>query len=156
MVVETTRRLIDAVKPVRTRYTLEPMPHMHPYSPEDYVQMIADINRFGFAVHMDIVNMLNTPQLHFQNQAFITKCFDLLGRHTVSCHIKDQAFVQSNLTVHMPEAECGEGDVAISHYIKEAEKYDADMPMIIEHLKSEDAFLRAIAYVKQITAVPEK
>ena len=61
-IVLCVQKLIDSVNPQKTFYTLEPMPWMHPFSPEDYLKMIKDIDRSSFAVHMDMVNMINTPR----------------------------------------------------------------------------------------------
>ena len=55
------------------------------------------------------------------------------------------------LTFQLAEAPCGEGGFDIRTYIEEAEKVNPDMPMIIEHLRSEEAYLKAIAYIKQLT-----
>lgn len=57
-IVETTRAIIDAVKPTRTFYTLEPMPWMYPDSPENYLRLLKAIDRPAFGVHLDPVNMI--------------------------------------------------------------------------------------------------
>ncbi|MBQ3080281.1 MAG: sugar phosphate isomerase/epimerase, partial [Clostridia bacterium] len=44
-VVSLAQRIIDEVKPVKTSFTLEPMPWMYPDSPETYLKLIKDIDR---------------------------------------------------------------------------------------------------------------
>ncbi len=72
---------------------------MHPFSPKDYFQMIEDIERDRFAVHMDIVNMINTPEKYLFNKEFTDKAFEMLGKYIKSCHIKD--VVMQTSTVNM-------------------------------------------------------
>ena len=148
-IVEITREIIDAVNPVRTRYTLEPMPYMVPYSPENYLRLIKDVNRKGFGVHLDIVNMINTPEKYFFNADFTGKCFDLLGKDIVSCHVKDVHF-ERGLTFMLKETACGQGEFDIKNYFDTAEKLNPDMPMIIEHLWDEESYRKAVAYVLSI------
>ena len=42
-IIATTRRIIDAVQPQKTCYSLEPMPWMVPESPEQYLQLMQDM-----------------------------------------------------------------------------------------------------------------
>ena len=51
-IVETVRQIIDAVKPKRTFYTLEPMPWAPPDSPENYLELIKAVDRPAFAAHL--------------------------------------------------------------------------------------------------------
>ena len=149
-IITDIRELLDRVKPQKTAYTLEPMPWMHPDSPEDYLQMIRDVDRPGFAVHMDMVNMVCTPERYLFSADFTRRAFALLGPYVKSCHLKDVA-LSPKLTFQLAEVPCGEGGFDIAAYIREAEQVNPDMPMIIEHLRSEEAYLKAIAYIKQLT-----
>ena len=38
------------------------MPWMIPDSPDENLQLIKDVNRKAFAVHLDFVNMINSPK----------------------------------------------------------------------------------------------
>lgn len=69
-IIDITREIIDAVKPVKTKYSLEPTPYMVPYSPENYLKLLNDVNRSGFGVHLDAVNMINSPEKYFFNADF--------------------------------------------------------------------------------------
>ncbi len=62
LIVETTRTIIDGVKPKRTFYALEAMPWMYPDSPKSYLELIKAIDRKQFAVHLDPVNIVCSPQ----------------------------------------------------------------------------------------------
>lgn len=148
-IVETTQRIIDAAKPKNTKYTLEPMPHMLPDSPESYLQLYKDINRNGFGVHMDAVNMISSVERYFNNKEFVKRCFEMLGNLTASCHLKD-CILEHKLTVSILETECGNGGFDIKNYISEANKISADMPMIIEHLNDIEKYLKAVEYIKKL------
>ena len=60
-VVETTRKIIDAVKPKRSFFALEAMPWSFPDSTETYLQLLKAIDRSHFGVHLDPVNMITSP-----------------------------------------------------------------------------------------------
>ena len=53
LIVESVRAIIDAVKPVRTYYTLEPMPWIYPDSADSYLRLIRAVDRDRFGVHLD-------------------------------------------------------------------------------------------------------
>lgn len=143
------QEILDAVKPVRAKYTLETMPHALPDSPKSYLEFIKAIDRPSLGVHMDIVNMLVSPRVYYENRKLIQNTFDLLGDRILSCHVKD-AILTHDLTVCIRETEVGKGGVDLGLYIEQAEKYNPEMPMIIEHLENMDQYLRAIAYMKSL------
>lgn len=146
-IVTYVQAMLDQVKPVRTRYTLEPMPHMLPDSPVSYAELLRDIDRPGFGVHVDIVNMLVSPRTYFAHRRLITEMFQMLGPHIASCHIKD-AILSHGLTVSITETECGLGGLDLAYYIKEADRLNPDMPMIIEHLPDVEKYRQAITYIR--------
>jgi len=149
-IIQHLQDLLDAVKPVKTKYTLEPMPHMLPDSPESYLELIRDVNRPGFGVHVDIVNMLVSPRVYFNNRQLVDDTFRLLGKYTASCHVKD-AILDHSLTVSIRETECGHGGLDLAYYVKKADETDPQMPMIIEHLSDMRKFRDAISYIKSLT-----
>lgn len=146
-IVSFLRELLDQVKPVKTRYTLEPMPHMLPDSPENYLELLREVDRPGFGVHVDIVNMLVSPRVYYNNRKLVEDTFAMLGPHIRSCHIKD-AILDHGLTVSIRETECGKGELDLVSYIREADRLNPDMPMIIEHLPDLTKYTAAIDYVK--------
>ncbi len=148
-IIETVQNLIDSVNPKRTFYTLEPMPWMHPDSPEDYLQMIKDINREAFGVHLDIVNMISTPQRYLFNEQFTNDAINLLDKHIKSCHIKD-VLLENHLTVSLKEVPCGAGGFNLRNYIDRLDRLDKNMPVIIEHLAVEDEYFKAIKYINSL------
>lgn len=147
-IVARVQEILDRVNPKKTFYTLEPMPWMHPWSAEDYRQLLDDVARDGFGVHMDICNLLNTPEKYLFNREFTDRAFSLLGPWIKSCHVKDVVLRPSLPTV-LQEVLPGQGGVDLVHYIESACSLSPDMPLIIEHLEDEKAYETAIQYILQ-------
>src|SRR5436853_501528 len=58
---ENARKLIDAVKPTRTTFSIEMMPWNLPTGPDEYLTLIQAVDRKAFAVHLDVCNVMNSP-----------------------------------------------------------------------------------------------
>lgn len=127
------------------------MPYMLPDSPESYLLLLQDVERRGLAVHLDPVNMLNSPERYFNNRSFVSRCFNLLGNKIRSCHVKD-TLLEHSLTLSIHETECGKGGFDIAHYCREADRINPELPMIIEHLSDIEIFRRTVHYIRKITA----
>src|SRR5258708_6485459 len=65
--VENCRCVIDAVKPKRTRFTIEMMGWNLPDGPDSYLELIHAVDRPGFGVHMDGCNGINNPTRFYRN-----------------------------------------------------------------------------------------
>ena len=149
LIVEVTRSIIDAVKPTRTFYTLEMMPWVFPDSPDSYVRLLEAIERPQLAVHLDPVNIVSSPQRYYNNAALMRECFAKLGPQIKSCHAKDIALSQK-LTVHLDEVRPGLGGLDYGVYLQELDKLDPDVPLMIEHLKTEEEFALASEHIRAV------
>lgn len=132
MIVETTRAIIDDVKPTRTFFTLEAMPWAYPDSAESYVKLLKAINRKQFAVHLDPTNLVCSPQRYYNNGQLIRDCFKQLGPHIKSCHAKDVLLDTKALT-HLSEVRIGLGRLDYRVFLKELSQLK-DIPLMLEHL----------------------
>lgn len=148
-IIKSIRTIIDEAKPVNTKFTIEPMPWMVPTSPDDYLRLIDEVERDEFGVHLDVVNMVTSPDRYFGLDDFMEECFDKLGDRIRSCHLKDILLLE-DYTFQLRECGCGEGIINVPHYAKLATSYDVDMPMIIEHLHSDEEYVKSINYVKNL------
>ncbi len=146
-VVEYTRDLIDEVKPTRTEYSAEPMPWMYPTGPDECLKLLQDVDRPAFGIHLDVVNMINCPRRYFFMDEFLEECFDKLGPLISSCHLKDILLTQE-LTFNLLETSCGKGILNIEKYMTLINRYDPDMPVIIEHLDTDEEYISSLKYVK--------
>ena len=149
LVVSNTQRIIDAVKPTHTAYSLEPMPWMVPESPEQYLQLIKDVDRAAFKVHLDYCNMLNSIDRYRHASEFITHCFDLLGEHIVSIHAKDALIVQGGLPVVINEVMPGTGSLDLALVTKLAHGLGDDTPVFVEHLDTHEQYVQAVAAMRE-------
>src|SRR6266446_10972638 len=70
--VENCRHVIDAVKPRRTKFTIEMMGWSIPDGPDSYLRLIRAVDRPAFAVHMDVCNGINSPTRYYHNAEFIS------------------------------------------------------------------------------------
>lgn len=149
-VVNTTQRIIDAVQPVHTAYSLEPMPWMCPDSPEQYLQLIRDVDRPAFRVHMDYTNMINSLERYRLSDAFIRHCFTLLAPYICSVHLKDAKADETALPCCILEARPGEGELPLVTVLKECEKLGRDIPVFTEHMATQADYDYATAYLKKL------
>lgn len=148
MVVKSIQHIIDEAAPKHTKFAIETMPWMVPSGPDEYLKLIRDVDREAFGVHMDLVNMINCPQRYFFAEEFMAECFEKLKGHILSCHLKDILLLKP-FTFQLKECACGEGALNLEKYAELASKEDPMMPMIIEHLESDEAYLQSLEYVRK-------
>ena len=148
MAVDSVREIIDAVKPKRTFYTIEPLPWMTPDSPEEYLQLLKDVDRKAFGVHLDFVNMINCPKRYVQSTDFIRHCFELLGPHIRSIHGKDVLMDRAYTTL-IHEVMPGKGTLDYTKILPMVEKLGADTPFFVEHLPDFDTYRQAAGYIRE-------
>ena len=148
-IVETVRKIIDAVQPRRTFYTLETMPWMYPDSADSYLALIRAIDRPQFAVHFDPVNLICSPQRYYGNVRLVQEFFEKLGHFVKSCHAKDVR-LRNTLTVHLEEVRAGLGELDYAAFFKAANQVNPNLPLMIEHLETEQEYEQAASYLKFI------
>lgn len=151
LIVETTRKIIDAVQPRRAFYTLETMPWMYPDSAASYASLVQAIDRPQFAAHLDPVNLINCPSLYFNNAALLRDCFAALGPFLKGCHAKD-VLLAPRLTTHIDEARPGLGALDYRVFLTEMAKLPEDTPLMLEHLPNEQEYTLAAAYIRTLAA----
>ena len=147
-IVDSVRRIVDAVRPKRAVYALEAMPFTLPDSPELYVELLDAIDRPAHtAVHFDPVNMIHSPRLAYDTGGFLRRCFALLGPRMRSVHAKDIA-LRHELTVSLPEVPPGEGMLDYGVFLRELDRLNADLPVLIEHLPDAATYNRAADFIR--------
>jgi len=147
--VSTVRRVIDAVRPTRTRFTIEMMGWTLPSTPEQYLELIQAVDRKAFGVHVDVCNMINSPEKIYDSTSLIRDCFQKLGPWIVSCHAKDVAWVKGS-QVHFQEVIPGQGELDYSTYLREIARLQADVPLMIEHLSGPEEYREAVDHIHQV------
>lgn len=149
LIVDSVREILDAVAPTRTYYSLEPMPYLLPDSPDRYLELLQAADRERFAVHLDPVNMINTPAKLYDNAGFIRDCFDKLGPHVRAVHAKDMT-ITGALTLSMPERRPGLGDIDFHSFITQMQRLDPETPFLVEHLDTDEEYVAAVAHVRAV------
>jgi sugar phosphate isomerase/epimerase len=150
-VVETTRAILDAVKPTRTFFTLEAMAWAYPDSPDAYLQLLKAVARERFAVHLDPTNMVASPRLFYGSGDLLRECFAKLGPQIRSCHAKDLLLYPDKLSVQMEEVTPGTGGFDYATYLRELRKFP-DVPLMMEHLPNQEEYKKAADYIRSVDA----
>ncbi len=149
-IITSIRDIIDSVRPEQTFYTIEPMPWMVPDGPDEYLRLIRDVDRERFAVHMDFVNMINSPRRFLFSSDFIRECFQKLSPYIKSCHAKD-VLLEQPFTSMLREVAPGKGALDYAEVLRLADKHlPADMPFLLEHMETDAEYLEAYDYVANI------
>ncbi len=148
MAIRMIQEIIDRASPLKTKFSIESMPWMIPSSPDEYLCMIEKVNRPAFGAHLDVVNMITNPRRYFFNDEFLDECFTKLKGMICSCHLKD-INLKEEYTFQLEECACGKGSLDIERYAKLATEEDPTMPMIIEHLTSDEEYIQSVEYVKK-------
>lgn len=148
LAVKMVQRIIDEAKPVHTKFSIESMPWMIPSSPDEYLRLIKDVNRKEFGAHLDVVNMITSPERYFFNDKFLEECFSKLKGKICSCHLKDIR-LKEEYTFQLQECACGQGTLDLELFAKLATAENAQMPMIIEHLSTDEEYLESLKYVQK-------
>ena len=148
-IVNTSRKIIDAAKPKRTYYTLEPMPNMYPDTADSYLKLIRAIDRDRFGAHVDIVNIVTSPHAYYENTAIINEWFDKLAPYIRCCHAKD-SIIRDVLTVHLDECRPGTGNINYDTYLKRVNELpDKNICLMLEHMTEAEDYRLATEYIKK-------
>ena len=148
MAVSMIQQIIDTAQPTHTKFCIESMPWMIPSSPDEYLRLIEDVDREMFGTHLDVVNMITTPRRYFFNDEFLMECFEKLHGTIVSCHLKDIR-LKPEYTFQLQECACGEGTLNLELYAQLATAENPHMPMIIEHLTTDEEYVASVKYVRE-------
>lgn len=147
--VENCRRVIDTIKPKRTKFTIEMMGWNLPDGPDSYVELIKAVDRRAFGVHLDVCNGINCPKRFYENTEYIRECFEKLGPHITSCHAKDLKWI-IELNVHFLEVIPGRGQMDYKAYLSGLASLPGEVPLMLEHLKTPEEYEEGEQYIKRV------
>src|SRR5499426_1477173 len=144
--VENCRKVIDAVKPKRTKFTIEMMGWSPPDSADAYLKLLKAVARTGFGVHVDICNIINSPERFYRNSEIINEVFRKLGRWVCSCHAKDL----QGKNVHFAEAAPGRGGIDYRAYLSNITALPFEAPLMLEHLSTPAEYEEGKLYILKL------
>jgi len=147
--VEVYRKIIDRVKPQRTKMSFELMPYSFLDSAEEYMRFLKALDCEAAAVHFDPANCVNCPRLLYGNAACFKGAIDLLGDRIVSVHLKDLALHADPPAVHLEEVPIGTGSLDYPELLRNLAALPTDMPVMLEHLPDEAAYDLAAANLRR-------
>jgi sugar phosphate isomerase/epimerase len=147
--VENARKIIDAVKPIRTTFCYEVMGWSWPDSPDHYLKLIKAVDRKAFSVHLDPCNLVNSPDKFYQNTRLLNECFDKLGKWIVSCHAKDLTW-DVEMNIHFREVAPGKGVLDYTTYLQRLSQLPQNPPLMLEHLSTAEEYTGAREHIFEV------
>lgn len=146
MIARITQRIIDAVKPVRTKYTLEPMPWAYPSDLNSTQRLIEAIDREALGVHVDMCNMMSGCDRVYRSGELTREYFSALGGKICSVHAKD-VLLTGELTTCIREVLPGTGVFDHGELLRQCSALE-DVCVMAEHLQTPQDYEQATEFFK--------
>jgi sugar phosphate isomerase/epimerase len=146
--VENCRKVVDTVKPKRSRFTIEMMFASLPDGADSYVELLKAVDRKEFGVHMDVCNVLNSPTKYYNSGVVIDDLFRKLGRSVVSCHAKDLR-IAAFRSLQFVEVVPGRGIVDYKAYLRNLAQTPLEAPLMMEHFANDDEYQEGARYIRK-------
>ena len=147
--VENARKIIDSVRPKRSKFCYEMMGWSLPDSAQSALEIVKAVDRSAFAVHLDPCNLINCPSRFYQSSQLLDDCFDKLGRLIVSCHAKDLVW-NVEMNVHFQEVRPGRGSLDYRVYLRRLAGLPHRPPLMLEHLSNAADYDQAREYIRTV------
>jgi len=147
--VENCRKLIDQVKPTRTKFAIEMMSSSVPDCAESYIRLIQAVQRKQFGVHIDVCNVISSPARFYDTGTFIRQTIAKLAPWILSCHAKDLIW-QPEMNLHFIEVVPGRGSVDYRAYLQALAALPHETPLMLEHLKTAEEYAEGAAYIRKV------
>ncbi len=146
--VENCRKIIDAAKPKRSKFTIEMMFANLPDGPDSYLELIKAVDRKEFGVHMDVCNVLSSPDKYYNSGKYIDELFRKLGPWVMSCHAKD-LIIPGGRSLTFIEVVPGRGIVDYKSYLRNLSQIPREAPLMLEHFANDDEFQEGANYIRK-------
>jgi sugar phosphate isomerase/epimerase len=150
--VAMARFFLDTVKPKTAFFTYEIFPFSVVDSPAMIAKLIRAVDRPQFGVHLDLVNLINSPRAYWSSGEIMRECVRLFGDRIVAAHVKDIKLKEPAISVILDEVIPGQGALDMGAFVREIQRLPRAIPFMMEHLRSEAEYDQAAAYVRQVAA----
>jgi sugar phosphate isomerase/epimerase len=150
--VEMARYFIDTVKPKTAFFVFEIFPFNVVDSPAEIGRLVRAVDRRQFGVHLDLVNLINSPRAYWSSGEIMRESVRLFGDRIVAAHAKDIKLKEPAISVILEEVVAGEGNLDIATFLRELDGLPLEVPLLMEHLATEDEYDVAAAHYRKIAA----
>ena len=150
--VQNARYFIDQVKPKTAFFTYEIYEFSNNDSPENLECFLKAVDRPQFGIHLDLTNMVNSARNYYAHLDLLADTIKRVGNRIVCSHIKDVKMRDGVVSVILEEVMPGTGNIDIRAYLRAVNKLPQIVPMLIEHLSSEEEYDIAASYVRKCAA----
>ena len=150
--VDMARFFIDSVKPKNAFFCYEIFPFSVVDSPESIERLIWAVDRKQFGVHLDLVNLINSPRAYWNNADIARECVRRYGNRIVASHVKDIKMKEPSISVILEEVVAGEGVIDFGAFAKALNDLPREIPFMMEHLASGAEYDRAAKYIRGCAA----
>jgi sugar phosphate isomerase/epimerase len=150
--VEMARFFIDTVQPHTAFFTYEIFPFSIVDSPAMIATLLAAVDRRQFGVHLDLVNLINSPRAYWSSGDIMRECVRRFGDRIVAAHAKDIKMKEPAISVILEEVIPGQGALDMGAFVRELQRLPRVIPFMMEHLASEAEYDQAAAYIRQVAA----
>ena len=145
-IVRISQRIIDAVRPERTFFTLEPMPWMYPSDLSSMQELLEKIDRRAMGVHVDMCNMMSGCDRIYRSGRITKEFFQALAPRIRSVHAKD-VYLSGELTTHISETIPGRGIFDHRELLAQCALL-GDVCVMSEHLTTPEQYDEAVSFLR--------
>ncbi|HEU5224925.1 MAG TPA: TIM barrel protein [Actinomycetota bacterium] len=148
---EIVLRILDGLELTRTRYAIEPWRTSFFFEPEGIAEFIASVDHPRFALHLDLVNMVDRRD-YVDTAGLAERTFALLSDRIVGAHLKDLRWDPEYMALRWDEVLVGDGVMDYPAYLRGLAALDPDLPCFCEHLPTEADYAENFARLRRIAA----
>ena len=148
--VAMARSFIDEVKPRTASFTYEIFPFDVVDSAEGIARLVKAVDRKQFGVHLDLVNLINSPRAYWSSGAIMGECIRLFGDRIVAAHAKDVKLREPAISVLLDEVIPGQGGLDVAAFVRGLHRLPQEVPLMLEHLADEREYDIGAAHYRKV------
>jgi sugar phosphate isomerase/epimerase len=148
--VAMARSFIDEVKPRTASFAYEIFPFDVVDSASGIARLVKAVDRRQFGVHLDLVNLINSPRAYWSSGAIMEECTRLFGDRIVAAHAKDVKLREPAISVILDEVIPGQGGLDVAAFVRGLHRLPREVPLMLEHLADEREYDLGAAHYRKV------
>ena len=108
------------------------------------------MDREQFGVHLDLVNLINTPRRYFDSAGVLAELMRVCGDRVVAGHLKDISLQEPAISVIMHEVRAGLGNIDFAALLRTVDRIPREIPLLLEHLPNEIEYDAAARHIRTV------